>query len=114
MMTENQPRRSAVNQDAAVIRALSSITLDQADRLTEIIRSAEPTWDVQTFDDYDGYLSLLVTSLVESGNEKSFSITGKTECLELWQVQGDDFTPLGSFDSVDQLSARLTDLIGEL
>jgi len=112
MMTKNQPRRISVNQDAAVVRALSSITLDQADKLTEIIRGVEPAWDIQTFDDYDGYLSLLLTSLIESKNEKSFSITGKAECLELWQVQGDDFTPLGSFGSIDQLSARLMGLIG--
>lgn len=113
MMTENQPRKTAVNHDAAVIRALSSITLDQADKLTEIIRGVGPRWEVQTFDDYDGYLSLLVTSLIQSENEKSFSITGKAEYLELWQVQGDDFTPLGSFNSVDQLSARLMGLLGK-
>lgn len=113
MMTENQPRRTAVNHDAAVIRALSSITLDQADKLTEIIRGAGPAWDVQTFDDYDGYLSLLLTPFIQSENEKSFSITGKAECLELWQVHGDDFTPLGSFDSVDQISARLMELLRE-
>lgn len=110
-MTENQPRRTAVNQDAAVIRALSSITLDQADKLTEIVRGAELAWDVQTFDDYDGYLSILLTPLIESENEKSFSITGKAERLELWQIHGDDFTPLGSFDSVDQLSDRLIKLL---
>lgn len=110
-MTENQPRRTAVNQDAAVIRALSSITLDQADKLTEIIRDAELAWDVQTFDDYDGYLSILLTPLIESENEKSFSITGKAECLELWQIHGDDFTPLESFDSVDQLSVRLMKIL---
>ena len=113
MMTKNPPRRTAVNQDAAVIRALSSITLDQADKLTEIIRSAEPVWDVQTFDDYDGYLSLHLTPVIQSESEKSFSITGKAECLELWEAHEDNLTPIGSFDSVDQLSARLMELIGK-
>ena len=113
-MTKNQPRRTAANQDAAVVRALSSITLDQADKLTELIRGAEPAWDIQMFDDYDGYLSLLLTSLNQSASQKSFSITGKAARLELWEAQGDDLTPLGTFDSVDQLSVRLMKLLGKL
>ena len=106
-MTKNKHSRIAVSQDAAVIRALSSITLDQADKLTEILRGAEPAWDVQTFDDYDGYLSLLLTPVIHSESEKSFSINGKAECLELWAAHGDDLTFLGSFDSVDQLLTQL-------
>ena len=53
-MTKNQRTRDAANQDAANIRALSSITPHQADIIVQAVGEVAPIWAVLTFDDYMG------------------------------------------------------------
>ena len=113
MMTKNQPPRTAIDQDKAIVRALSSITSQQADIIMKAVGDVEPTWEVQIFDDYEGYLSLLVEPALQSDKQNGFSIAGTAQRLELWEAHGDDLKPLGSFGHVDDLTARLIDLISQ-
>lgn len=113
MMTKNKPPRDAAIQDSVNVRALSSITLHQADIIAQAVLEVAPTWEVLTFDDYDGYLSILVQSAVQDGNQKAFSIAGAAQCLELSEAHGDDLTPVASFSGIDHLAARLIELIGQ-
>jgi hypothetical protein len=113
MMTKNQPPRTAIDQDRAIVRALSSITPQQADTIVQAMRGVEPTWEVQTFDDYDGYRSLLIEPTFQGDKQNAFFITGTAKRLELCEAHGDDLTPLADFSNVDDLSARLFNLISQ-
>jgi hypothetical protein len=111
MMIINQSFSGNATQDTATIRALSSIRSHQADAITRAVRSAGRAWDVQTFEDYDGYLSLLIHPIVQGDEQKSFSIAGTAQRLELSATCGDDLTTLACFSNVDDLVAGLIDLI---
>ena len=113
MMTKNQPARDAANQGLTNIRALSSITRHQADIIVQAVSEVAPTWDARTFDDYDGYLSILIQPAIQGDNEKALSIVGTAQRLELLEAHGDDLTPVASFSDVDHLVARLIDIIGQ-
>ena len=79
----------------------------------QAVCSPGPTWDVLIFDDYDGYLSMLIQPTVQNDEQKAFSIAGTAHRLELSEVHGDDLVPLASFSDVDALVARLMDLISQ-
>ena len=72
-MTFTQLPRDAINQDLATIRALSSITSQQADTIAQAVQASGRAWDVQTIDDYDGYLSILIEPSVSDRNRKPSS-----------------------------------------
>jgi hypothetical protein len=112
MMTASQPPRGA-NQHLASIRALGSITSQQADIIMQAVQTSGLAWTVQTTDDYDGYLSILVEPIVHGDSQKSFFIAGTTQKLELFEAYDDDMTLVASFSDVEAISARLLDLIAQ-
>lgn len=111
MMTKSQPPRDAANQDTATIRALSSITAQQADIIAQDVQASGLAWTVQTTDDYDGYLSILIAPGVDDGQEKSFFISGTAQRLELFEAYQDNMVSLANFSDAEAVSARLMDLI---
>ena len=111
MMTASQPPRDAANQHLAPIRALGSITSQQADIIAQAVQASGLAWTVQTSDDYDGYLSILVEPIVHGDSQKSFFIAGTTQHFELFEAYEDDMTSLATFSDVEAISARLLDLI---
>ena len=113
MMTTSQPPRGAANQHLAPIRALGSITSQQADIIVQAVQASGLPWTVQTVDDYDGYLSILVEPIVHGDSQKSFFIAGTTQKLELFEAYEDDMMSVASFSDVEAISARLLDLIGQ-
>ena len=113
MMTASQPPRDAANQVLVTIRALSSITSQQAGIIEQAVQASGLAWTVQTTDDYDGYLSILVEPLVHDDKQKSFFIAGTAEHLELFEVQDDNSVALASFSDVEAILARLLDLIAQ-
>ncbi len=112
MMTTSQPPRAA-NPHVATIRALSSITHQQADIIAKAVQASGLAWETQTTDDYDGYLSILVEPLAQSDKQKFFFISGTTQHLELFEACDDDMTSVASFSDVEAVSARLLDLIAQ-
>ena len=112
MMT-TQPPRDAINQDFAAIRALSSITSQQADIIARAVQASGQAWGIQAFDDYDGYLSILIEPIISNGEQKIFFISGTSQHLDLFEGYGDDMMAMTIFNDIKELSARLLDLIGQ-
>ena len=62
---------------------------------------------MQTANDYDGYLSILVERLVHDDKQKSFLLAGTAQHLELIESKDDNPVALASFSDVEAISARL-------
>ena len=112
MIVNTTPSQDTVNQGSIIIRALSSITLEQADTITQAVRASGQSWNIETFDDYDGYLSILLEPSLDDDRVPAFFIGGTAQHLELFEVHGDDILAIASFSQAVQLSARLSSLIG--
>lgn len=110
MMTKDKPVRTQ-NVESATIRALNSITFAQAEIIVQAVRATGPGWDVQTADDYDGYLSILITPDVSADKQTSFFVAGTTQRLELFEAYDDSMTSLASFNDVEGLSVALLNFI---
>ena len=113
MMFVTQPSQDTISQDLAIIRALSSITSQQADTIVQAVQASGRAWNVQTSDDYDGYLSILIEPSVSDSKQKFFFISGAASHLELFEAYDDDMMSLAKFNDVEELSARLLDLISQ-
>ena len=110
MMTKDKPVRDE-NLDSAIIRALSSITSDQVEIIVQAVGATGLGWDVQTTDDYDGYLSILIASTVSAHKETSFFVAGTAQRLELFKAYDDNMTSVASFNDIEGLTVVLLDLI---
>lgn len=110
MMTKDKPVRDE-NLDSATIRAMSSITFEQAKIIVQAVRATGPEWDVQTPDDYNGYLSILIAPSVSADKQTSFFVAGTAQRLELFKACDDNMTSVASFNDVEGLSVVLLDLI---
>ena len=74
MINTFQLPHAASNQDHIVVRALSSITSEQADTIAQIVHaSSGPSWDIQTVDDYDGYQSILIEPAIRSDGKRALT-----------------------------------------
>ena len=111
-MTNDKPVRDQ-SLDSATIRALSSITLEQAKIIMQVVRATRPGWDVQTNDDYNGYLSILIAPTVDADRQTSFFVAGTAKCLELFKSYDDNMTSVASFNDVEVLSVLLLDLMAQ-
>lgn len=112
MITSTQLSHAACNQDHIVVRALSSITVEQADAIALVVHTSAQDWDVQTVDDYDGYRSILIELTIRSDEQKALFISGTAKRLELFKAQDDDLTLIGTFAGTQVLGARLIQLLG--
>lgn len=113
MMFTTQLPHTTANQGSVTIRALSSITSQQAETIAQAVHASERAWDMQTFDDYNGYLSIVIEPSVSGDKQKSFFISGTAQHLELFETQDDNMGALASFSDVEAISARLLDLIAQ-
>jgi hypothetical protein len=95
-----------------VVRALSSLTNHHARQIAEAVQAAAPDWAIDPLDDYDGYLSVLVSMPDETEGQPSYLISGTVQQIELSEVQGDTMRKVGRFENLDQavdvLIARLS------
>ena len=113
MMTTVQPSQDIAFQDSIIIRALSSITAQQAETIAQAVQAKCLNWGVQTTDDYDGYLSIIVEPVVHSDKQKAFFVSGTAQHLKLFDTYKDNMMSVATFNDVEELSARLLDLIGQ-
>ena len=111
MINTFQLPHAASNQDHIVVRALSSITSEQADTIAQIVHASGQSWDVQAIDDYDGYQSILIEPALRSDEQKALFISGTAKRLELFEAQDDDLAPIGTFTDTEMLEARLVGLL---
>jgi hypothetical protein len=113
MMTASQPPRDVAHQHSVTIRALSSITPQQANIIVQAVRASGLDWVAQTTDDYDGYLSILVEPAAPDDNQKSYFISGTTQKFELFETQDDNLVALASCSDVTEISTILFNLIAQ-
>ena len=111
MINTSQLSKAACNQDHIVVRALSSITAEQADTIALIVHASGQAWDVLAVDDYDGYCSILIEPTIHSDEQKNFFISGTVQRLELFEAQDDDLALLDTFAGTEMLGARLSRLL---
>ena len=98
------------DQQAAFVRAFRSLTFQDAEIVAQLIDVFGSTWSVQTSDDYDGYLFMLIEPSAERRERlPSFIVSGKIGKIELAVVDGDDCRTLGCFGDIYGLTAELTE-----
>ncbi len=95
-------------QGPVVIRPLRSLTSAQAYVVEQAMNALTVPWRVERHDDYDGYLSVVVSS--DTPNAPTFAISGTIDRIELAEVRNDDLQAHGSFSSIDDAVAALVKL----
>lgn len=91
-----------------VIRALSSLTQEHARQIAEAVQGVDPDWELDLLDDYDGYLSVLVSRQDEAEGQPCYLISGSIQQIQLSEIESDAMRQLGVFDTIDQAIALLT------
>lgn len=91
--------------EAPVIRAFRSITPAQANVVAQALASSGP-WTVERHDDYDGYLTIVVSPVAPDA--ATFAISGTVNDIALSEMHDDELQPRGRFNTID---AALTALI---
>lgn len=103
---------SRFEQGSVVIRRLRSLGWVQAGIVAQAIATFEPNWRVDSHNDYDGYLSLVVSS--DDENAPTFAISGKADAIELSEVRDDALHSRGCFGSMDDAAGVLVGLLQSL
>jgi hypothetical protein len=98
-------------QGPVTIRALRSLTRADADVVVEAVQALGSGWSVEQVDDYEGYLSLLISALDESAAKPDLLISGKLGQIELAELRGDNLHTFGCFKTIDQAVAKLRTLL---
>ena len=95
---------------SAAIRALHSLNRRDADAVRATVRAAARGHVVEEHDDYDGYLSLLISPADENG--AAFLVAGRTGAVDVAELRGDEMIALGTFPSTGAAMAVLRPALG--
>ena len=95
-------------QDFVVIRPLSSITSAQAETVAQAVAALPEPWVAERHDDYDGYLSIIISSA--DTDAPTFAVSGKVDHIELSEIHNDDLIARGCFVTIEAACAALTEL----
>jgi hypothetical protein len=96
----------AWEQDPVTVRRLRSLTPQAFDAVDEAIRELPGRWTLEQHDDYEGYLSVLISPEADS-DAPTYLISGKLGQVELAQFQGEELHTLGRFDNIEAAIAEL-------
>jgi hypothetical protein len=94
------------DQGPVTIRPLTGLTQHACDAVNEAIRQVPGSWTVEQHDDYDGYLSLLI-SHESDPNPVTYLISGKIGQIELAQFQHDQLQTVGQFKDIEATVSEL-------
>jgi hypothetical protein len=98
----------AWEQGPVTLRALRSLTPPTVDAVRSAITNVPGHWAIEQHDDYDGYLSILISPERDNENDQpTFLISGTIGQVELAQSQSDHLHTLGRFPDVDATIAAL-------
>lgn len=100
---------SNVEQGLVVIRGFHSISPAQASVVAQAVAALPVPWRVECHDDYDGYLSVIVSST--DGDAPTFAISGKADQIELCEVRDDTLCARGCFGTIADTAAALINLL---
>jgi hypothetical protein len=93
-------------QGPVTIRALHSLTLRDAEAVSQAVLALQPGWSVQTSDDYDGYLSIIVAP-EDDGTHPTYLISGKKRAIDLAAMRDDNIVTLASCNTLHEIIAAL-------
>lgn len=88
------------------IRALRSLTRQAFEAVADAIGEVSGSWALEQHDDYDGYLSALISPEGDR-DAPSYLISGQVGQIELAQLQGDELHTLGRFEDIAATIAEL-------
>ena len=108
-MVQTFPMTHPHDSTSAAIRAFSSLTRRDANAVHATLRAAACSYTVHEHDDYDGYLSLLLTPAEDS--RPSYMVAGRTGAVDVAELQGDDMAALGTFPGIGAAMAVLRPLL---
>ena len=92
-----------------VIRALSSITPEQADLVVDSLATLAGSWFVERHDDYDGYMSIVISP--DDFDAPSLIMSGKANAIELSEMRDDTLHMRGRFSDIDAAIGALLGLL---
>lgn len=94
------------DQGPVAIRALRSLRENVVEAVRETVLEMASPWSLECHDDYDGYLSVLV-SHERDPNAPSFLISGKVGQIEMATLHDDELRTLGRFNDLGDAIAEL-------
>ncbi len=97
-----------LDQNTTLVRALRSLSISDAEIVAKKVNAVGGNWSIQTVDDYEGYLFMLIEPAPESaGRLSSYIVSGKCGQSELAIIDGDLCQTLSRFSNIDSLAAEL-------
>ncbi len=106
-MIHSSPLYLTPEQHPVTIRAIQSLTQSQADAVSRAVGALSAEWSVDQHEDYEGYLSLVVSRDDQKSTGPTFLISGSVDRIELAELRADELHRLGNFSAIDELIAEL-------
>ena len=100
-----------LDQGPMIVRALSSITRQQAAVITQAAAACGPDWIVQTCNDYDGYLSIMIEPADRSSKQSDYYISGTASRIELAEIQNESLNALERHHDAAKIATRLAEIL---
>lgn len=100
---------TSLEQGPVIIRRLRSISPAQADIVAQAVATVAAEWRVESHDDYDGYLSIVISS--DDEDAPTFAISGRTNAIELCEMRDDALQARGCFCAMDDTAGALIGLM---
>lgn len=108
-MKHAQSTFSDLDQNCTLVRAFRSLRVGDVEIIRMVVDPFGGNWSVQTGDDYDGYLFILIEPSAEHVEQlPTYMVSGKTGQIELSKVCDDNCQPLGRFEDIYAATAELT------
>ena len=92
-----------------IIRALSSITPEQADLVADRLAELAGSWLVERHDDYDGYMSIVISAGDIDG--PTVIMSGRVDAIDLSEMRDDHLHTHGRFSDMDAAIGALVGLL---
>ncbi len=108
-MVQATPMQFLTDQGATTVRALSSLTRRDVAAVRASVRAAGGGFVVEEHDDYDGYMSLLLTPAQDG--RPAYLVSGRTGAVDLAELHGDDMAALGTFAGIGAAMLALKPLL---
>lgn len=100
-----------LEQGPVVIRALHSLTHSDATRVGQALQTVAPDWQIAEHDDYNGYLSVLISKGDDDAEGRSFLISGLVDRVELAELRDDKLVQLAPIGPLEQAITKLISIV---
>ena len=101
--------------DQALVRAFRSLRVADAEIVAGVADRFDGAWAVQTCDDYNGYLFVLIEPVGNHAEQSpSYMISGQTGQLELAMIDRDDCHTLANFSNIDEVAVGLSFIFAQV